>query len=279
MGEVQMKRAPALSAPAAPGLVRGRLGRVDAAQEERRAEERQRVSRQRERRGQGLDQQAAHAGAAHRGQRPALVDQRVAFHVLVAGHQGREQPGVGHGEEDAQRPGRERHREHLGQAEHAQGRADRDAGQQRGPAQVRRDHGDPAVAAPVHPGPGVQGEQQAGQPDEGAEVAHLGRAGVQREHRGQRQRDGRDLVAEQGDALCAPVPPEGGLAQQGRNPGRPASGGDVDAHWSLPSGAASSGGVAVSPGAEVSSGVAVPPGGRASGRRPNGRNSGKARCR
>ena len=176
MGERPDEAGAGAQRPRGAGLVRGGLGRVDAAQEERRAEERQRVGGQRERRGQGLHQQPAHAGAAHRGQRPALVDQRVALHVLVAGHQGHEQPGVGHGEEDAQRPGRERHREHLGQAEHAQGRADRDAGQQRGPAQVRRDHGGPAVAAPVHPGPGVQGEQQAGQPDEGAEVAHLGRA-------------------------------------------------------------------------------------------------------
>ena len=217
-----MKRAPALSAPRRrSGSERARP--ADPAQEERRAEERERVGGQRERSGQGLHQQPAHAGTGHRGQRPALVDQRVPLDVLRAGYQRHEQPGIGHGEEDAQRPGRERHREQLGQAQHAQRRADRDAGQQGGPAQVGHDHGGPAVATAVHPGPRVQGEQQAGQPDEGAEVAHLGRGGVQREHRGERQRDRGDLVTGQRDALGTPVPAERGLAQQRGDPGGEAS--------------------------------------------------------
>ena len=246
-----MKRAPALSAPRRPsGSGAGSAGRIRA-QEERRAEERERVGGQRERRGQGLHQQPAHAGTGHRGQRPALVDQRVPLHVLGAGHQSHEQPGVGHGEEDAQRPGRERHREQLGQTQHAQRRADRDAGQQGGPAQVGRDHGGPPVAPAIHPGPRVQGEQQAGQPDEGAEVAHLGRGGVQCEHRGERQRDRGDLVTDQRDALGAPVPAERGLAQQRGDPGGEATRRDGDAHCPAPS----------------------------PGRRPNGRSSGKARCR
>src|SRR5258708_18343782 len=51
---------------AAASLIRGGLGRADAAQEERRADERQRVGSHRERRGQGLDQQPAHARSEER---------------------------------------------------------------------------------------------------------------------------------------------------------------------------------------------------------------------
>ena len=246
-----MKLAPALSAPRRrPVSGAGSAGRIRL---RKNAEPRNESASaaERQRRGQGLHQQPAHAGTGHRGHRPALVDQRVPLHVPGAGHQGHEQPGVRHGEEDAERSGRERHREQLGQAQDTQRRADRDAGQQGRPAQVGRDHGGPAVPAPVHPGPRVQGEQQAGQPDEGAEVAHLGRGGVQRQHRGERQRDRGDLVADQRDALGTPVPAESGLAQQRGDPGGQASRRDGDAHCPAPS----------------------------PGRRPNGRSSGKARCR
>jgi hypothetical protein len=197
-----------------------RLFRADPAQEQGRAEERQRVGGHRERGGEQLDQQPAHAGAADEGHGPAAVDQRVALDVAARGHQRHEQHGVGHGEQDAQGPGSERDQVELAEGEHAERVADRDADQQRGAAQVRGDHGGAAAAVPVRPRPRVQREQQAGQPHHGGEVAHGGRAGVQREHRDQRERDRGDLVAEHRDRLRAPVAAERPVPQQLRDPVR-----------------------------------------------------------
>src|SRR5215472_4638707 len=70
----------------------------------------------------------------------------------------------------------------LADGEHVEGVADGDARQQREPAEICGDHGRAPAPAPVDPGSGVHPEQQARQPDQAREEAHVGRARVQREH-------------------------------------------------------------------------------------------------
>ena len=102
------------------------------------------------------------------------VHQRRALHVLAGGHDGHRDRAVAGREQRARHPRPERDRVQLGQREHAQGVADGNAGEQGRPADIGGDHENPAAAEPVGPGPGVHGEQQAGQPDGGGQVAHLG---------------------------------------------------------------------------------------------------------
>ncbi len=196
------------------GLGGRRLDRLDPAQEEGRAEEGQRVGADGQRRGQQLSQQPAQAWPADERQRPAGVDQRVPLDVLVLGDQRHEQRGVRHREQHAQRPGGEGHREQLRERQHPERVAHRDAGHQHEPAQVGADHDGAAAAAAVDPGPCGEREQQARQPLQRAQVAHVGGAGVQDQHGGQRHGHEPDLVAEHGDRLAAPVAPERPVTQQ-----------------------------------------------------------------
>ena len=225
IGEPRMNRAPADSAPWPP-LVGRRLPGLDPVQEERRAEEGQGVRGDRERRAQRLHEQAAQARAADEGEGAARVHQRRALHVLAGGHDGHRDRAVAGSEQGACHPRPERDAVQLGQREHVQCVADRDAGEQGRAADIGGDHENPAAAEPVSPGPGVHAEQQARQPDGGGEEAHLSGTRVQHEHGGERQRDRADLIPEHRDGLRAPVAPERPLAQQrGNQRGQPRAAG------------------------------------------------------
>ena len=82
----------------------------------------------------------------------------------------------------------------------AEREGDRDRRRQERARDVGCEHHRPSTAAAIDPDARVEGEQQVRQEVRRRDRAHLARAGVQREHRGQRQRDGRDLVAEIGRA-------------------------------------------------------------------------------
>ena len=210
-----MNRSPSVTPPA--GGVGWRLGGVDPPQEERGAEERHRVRDDRERRGKQLGEQPAEGRPDDERHRPAAVDERLPVHVLLGRDDRHEQRGVGHVEEDGERAGGEHDGEELPEREHAERVADGDGREERAPPEVAGDHQLPPTSAAVGPGPGVHPEQQAGQPFQGRQVAHDGRARVQREHRGQRHRDRRDLVPDHGHGGRAPVPAEHRVPQQRRH--------------------------------------------------------------
>ncbi len=111
-----------------------------------------------ERRREHLRQAPGDARAAHEGQRPAAVDERLPVQVVLGHHDRGEQRRVRHVERDAEQPGAERHRVQLGQGQCVHRVADRDAGEQRGPAQVSGDH---RLAAP-RPGLAREGQVQPG---------------------------------------------------------------------------------------------------------------------
>jgi hypothetical protein len=205
---------PQAGGDAARRAVGRRLGRADPAEEERGAQEGQGVGRDRERRGQGLGEQPARGRSGHVGQRPAAVEQRLPVHVVIRCDDRHEQGAVRYVEQDGQGARGERHGEHLPQRQHVQRVAHRDRGHQRRPAEVGGDHRLPPLAAPVRPGARVHSEQQARQPLQCRQQPHRESVGVQREHRRERHRDGRDLVAEQRDSGRAPVPPEHHVTQQ-----------------------------------------------------------------
>jgi hypothetical protein len=100
----------------------------------------------------------------------------------------------------------------------AEGVRDRDRGQQHCPADVGGDHQRPLARVAVDQGAGEQREDQARDECRRGQIAHLGGAGAGAEHGQQRQREQRDLVAEQRDDIPGPVPAERGLPQQGRQP-------------------------------------------------------------
>ena len=150
---------------------------------------------------QQLDEHAADAVAGEERERAAAVDERVRLHVVLARHEHLDHRAVRDVEEDAQRSRQERDDVELRPGQVAERVGDRDRADQQRPADVGREHHVPAAAAAVDPGAGVQGEDQVRDQVGRRQRAHLARGRVEGQDGGQRQRDRRDLVAEQRNRL------------------------------------------------------------------------------
>src|SRR5919198_348859 len=206
-------------------LLGRRLDRLDRAQRERGSEERDRVRDQRPWRREHLNEHAADARAADERERAAAVEQRVRLEVALPRDERDEQRRVRDEEEDAQRPDEEGDDVELGERQDVEPVGDRDREEQRGAAEDGDEHRLAAAPAPVEPGTRVQREDQGrGDPGRG-QIAHLGRRRVQRQHARERQRDQRDLVAEQRHRLAEPEPAEVALAENRGDAGAPRRGG------------------------------------------------------
>ena len=82
---------------------------------------------------------------------------------------------------------------------------------------VAQDHQPAPVVDPIQPDSGGQREQQVREQPDGGEQAHLRWVGVEDEHRHDRQGEQRHVVAEHGDGLAEPEPPELRFPQQRRD--------------------------------------------------------------
>ena len=147
-------------------------------------------------------------------ERPAAVEQRVRLDVLVRPHQRDDHGGVGDEEQHVERADDERDDVELDERQLPQRVGDRQA-EHRGAADpVGHEHRGAAPAAAVDRRTGDQREQQARHQAHRGEQAELLRAGVQHQDGGERDRQYRDLVAEQRDRLALEEQPEVPLPQQ-----------------------------------------------------------------
>src|SRR5262249_42995986 len=167
-----------------PPPLRRRLPRTDEEQRDAAHHERDRIRQDRYRRGQRLYQRAGHARPGHLRRGAAHLQLAIPLYEPPARHQRRQIGGVGHGEEDAERAGAERHNIQQLDAQHVQHRRQRDQRQQQRAAEVGGDqHRAPPVA--VYPYAGEEPHQQARQIAQRREGAHLCRRRLQRQRRGQ----------------------------------------------------------------------------------------------
>ncbi len=107
-------------------------------------------------------------------------------------------------EDDRERSGEERDRVELRERERVERIGDRDAREEAGSRNVGGDH---EPAPPLHafqPGACREREEEVRDERRSGQVAHLGRVGVEDEHRCERQGDERDLVAEERHGLAEP---------------------------------------------------------------------------
>ena len=145
-------------------------------------------------------------------------EQRVALHVVVPLDERDEERRVGDEEEDRHRPHEEGDDVQLLDRQRVERVRERNRHEQCGAGEVGEDHRPAPVPPPVHPGAGVEREEEVRHELGGDEVAHLLRVRVEHEDRGQRDRDQRDLVAEERDRLARPDAPENEvLAQDARD--------------------------------------------------------------
>ena len=93
---------------------------------------------------------------------------------------------------------------------------ERDAADQRRADQVGGDHQPAPGADAIEPDAGRQREEQVRQQPDRGQRPHLGRVGAEGEHGDQRQSELGDLVAEDGDRLAEPEPPEIGCVEEER---------------------------------------------------------------
>src|SRR5262249_52927383 len=121
------------------------------------------------------------------------------------------------GEEHAQRPHCEADDVQLRERQRVEAVRDRNARERGRPAEVGGDHRLPPAPAAVDPRAREQREEEVRPELSGTEEAHLARAGVEEQEGGERQRDDRDLIAEEGDRLPDPERAELALAQERRN--------------------------------------------------------------
>ena len=127
------------------------------------------------------------------------MDERVALQIPVSARQRDEERRVREVEEHRERPGEEGDRVELSERQSIERVSERDRPYERRPAEVGGDHDPPAARHPVEPDSGRQREKEMRQEGRGAEQPHLSGAGVEDEHRDERQREKRDLVAEERD--------------------------------------------------------------------------------
>ena len=145
-------------------------------------------------------------------------EQRVALHVVVPLDERDEERRVGDEEEDRHRPDEEGDDVQLLDRQRAERVRERNRHEQCGAGEIGEDHRLPPAPAPVDPGARVEREEEVRHELGGDEVAHLLRVRVEHEDRGQRDRDQRDLVAEERDRLARPDAPEDEvLAQHARD--------------------------------------------------------------
>ena len=200
-----------------PGPLGGTLDRrfvdLDRADGQRRAQERHRVDDHRHRRGERLDEQAAQGGTGDERPGPRGAQQRVRLQVLVAPDQPGEEGRVGGLVEHparAEDQGDRIQQPHRHEPGHVRNGQHRDRGRL---DEVRDD--EEALLAALVVDPGADDErEQVGRPDRGGQHADLRRAGVQRRHRDERQRELGDAVAELRDGLAGPVRREPPVAPQ-----------------------------------------------------------------
>ena len=185
-----------------------RLDGIDRGQEPGREEKRDRVDEQRVRRLQQLHEDAPHARPCDERERAAAREQRVCLHVFVPLDERHEERRVGDEEEDRHRPHEEGNDVQLLDRQRVDRIGERNRHEQGGAGEVGEDHRLPPATAAVDPGTGVEREEQVRHELGGHEVAHLLRVRVQHEDRGQRDREQRDLVAEERDRLARPDAPE-----------------------------------------------------------------------
>ena len=178
------------------GLER-RLLCADARQEERRPDKGKRVGEECRRCTEELDEDAAEAGPGDVGEGPAAVQKRVRVDVVLALRDGDVQRHVGDVEEHRKRAREERDRVELPECERVEGVRDRDAGEEPGSRQVGGDHQPAPPLDALEPGARGQREEEMRDELRGGQVAHLRGVGVQHQHRGERQGDQRDLIAEE----------------------------------------------------------------------------------
>ena len=156
---------------------------------------------------------------ADRRQRPAAVEQGHRLDVAVALRRpprtacsttGRTRP-------PASRPGTRR-RTAAASPGRPRSERDRDARDERGPAEIGRDHQPAPAADAVQPDAGRQREQQVREQAHRREQAHLGRIRAQCQDGDERQPELGDLIAEDRDRLAEPEPAEvGGVEKQRRD--------------------------------------------------------------
>jgi len=145
---------------------------------------------------QELDEDTAEARAREVRERPAAVDQRVRGDVIFPRDNDLEERAVGDEEEDTERSAQERDHIELGPGEVPERIGNGHRRDQHSAPDVCREHHLAPAASTVDPDAGVQREDQVRDQCHGQQRAHLCRARVQCEHRGQWQRDQRHLVAE-----------------------------------------------------------------------------------
>src|SRR4029079_3511551 len=186
----------------------GWLGRPDSAEEGSRGKKGKCVQEQRRWRAQDLDEDAAETRAGDVRKGAAPVQQRGRLDVVLPFRDGDVERHVGDVEYDRERSRQERNRVELPERERVERIGDRNAGEKAAPRDIGGDH---EPASPFHalqPGSCRKREEQVRDEGRCGQVAHLGRVGVQNEHRGERQRDERDLVAEERHGLAEPEIPE-----------------------------------------------------------------------
>jgi hypothetical protein len=148
-------------------------------------------------------QAAAQARARELGERLGSAQLAVAVHQVLRLEQHRQVALVGHVEEHGGHPGRQRHHVQLPQHQDAERPGERNPSDDQHPRRVAGQH-DPALGVPVHDRAGRQGDERERGGRGRRQQAHLEGAGLEQDHRGQRQRQLGDRRAHLADGLPAP---------------------------------------------------------------------------
>ena len=149
---------------------------------------------------------------------PAPVEQCARLDEAIPWHDRLEQGRVRDPEQYGQRAGDEGHDVQLFEGQQVEHVRDRDRRDHARSTDIGSDHRPTPVPVPIDPCAGVQGEEEVRGECERRQVSHLSCIGVECEHCDERQREERDLVAEQRDGVRSPVAAEDlALAEQLRD--------------------------------------------------------------